>query len=290
MELSGKTKVYGLIGNPVEHSMSPFIHNMIASLLGDDLIYETFLVKKENLTQAILGAHALHIEGLNVTVPYKLNVMDSLVKIEEEAAQIGAVNTLVRTNDGFEGYNTDMPGLYQAMHAEGIQIEDETIIILGAGGAARAVAFMCVKYKARRVYLLNRTIDKAITLANQVNSYYGVDCIIPLSLEDIHKVPKGKYLAIQATVLGLYPNALECVTRDKEFYKKIHTGYDVIYNPGKTAFMKNVENEGGKAFNGLKMLLYQGVLAYEYWNNKKVPKEIVEQVYIKLQEELVKSV
>lgn len=290
MKIDGKTKVFGLIGNPVEHSFSPFIHNTIASLLGDNLIYEPFLVEDEGIAQAIIGAHALHIKGLNITVPFKQKVMNSLVKIDEEAKQIGAVNTLIRRKNGFEGCNTDMPGLYMAMQADEIKIEEETIIILGAGGAARAVAFMCAKYKAKRIYLLNRTLDKANLLATQVNSFYGSESVIPLALEDIYKIPQGKHLAIQATVLGLYPKISECITNDTDFYKKIHTGYDIIYNPQKTMFMKNVEAEGGKTFNGLKMLLYQAVLAYEYWNEKKISKEIIDEVYKKLQEELVKSV
>ena len=143
MQIDGHTKLCGLIGNPVAHTLSPLIHNTLAELTGISLVYGSFLVDQGKLAEAVPGAFALHIHGMNVTVPYKSDVIPLLSEIDELAEKIGAVNTLVRTEDGFKGYNTDMPGLYRAMCSDGMEIANREVLILGAGGAARAVAFLC---------------------------------------------------------------------------------------------------------------------------------------------------
>ncbi|MDE7277063.1 MAG: shikimate dehydrogenase, partial [Lachnospiraceae bacterium] len=159
--MDGKTRLCGLIGNPVEHTMSPVIHNTLAEKCGHNLVYVPFLVEQGRIEEAVTGAYALNVLGMNVTVPYKSDVIGSLVEVDELASHIGAVNTLVRTEEGYKGYNTDMTGLYRAMTSEGIRIEGEEIVLLGAGGAARAVAYLCGAQKAAKVYLLNRTLEKA---------------------------------------------------------------------------------------------------------------------------------
>ena len=138
--VDGKTAVCGLIGNPVEHTLSPVIHNTLARMTGENLIYVPFRVEKERVEDALKGAFALNVLGLNVTVPHKSEVLPYLDGVDEEAAMIGAVNTLVRTEKGYRGYNTDLPGLYRALLSEGIQVEGEEILLLGAGGASRAAA------------------------------------------------------------------------------------------------------------------------------------------------------
>lgn len=286
MSVDGKTKVCGLIGNPVAHTLSPLIHNTLAKKTGHNFIYVPFQVESGGVQNAVRGAYALQVLGLNVTVPHKSAVLGSLVEIDELADKIGAVNTLVRVNGGYKGYNTDMTGLHRALLSEKIRIKDEEILLLGAGGAARAVAFMCAYYGAKRVYLLNRTIEKAEAVAREVNEALQTECIVPMKLEDYQKLPQKQFLAIQGTSVGLYPNSQEAVISDTEFYKRIHTGYDLIYKPAKTQFMKLVEEAGGKAYNGLKMLLYQGIDAYELWNQTKVTDETANEIYELLQEEM----
>ncbi|WMC92285.1 shikimate dehydrogenase [Kineothrix sp. MB12-C1] len=284
-QIDGYTKTCGLIGNPVEHTMSPVIHNTLAQREGRNLVYVPLRVEKGGLKAAVEGAYALNMFGLNVTVPYKSEVIDSLTGIDEMAQKIGAVNTLVRTETGFRGYNTDMMGLYRAMCSENIVIEGEDIIILGAGGAARAVAYMCAIKGAGSVYLLNRTLHKAELVASEVNQVLGVDIIKPMKIADYDKLPgEKKYLAIQATSVGLYPDVEDAVITDKDFYEKIHTGFDLIYKPANTKFMMLVKEAGGQAFHGLKMLLYQGVIAYELWNNITVEEEDALLVYGKMKE------
>ncbi|MCM1127354.1 MAG: shikimate dehydrogenase [Lachnospiraceae bacterium] len=284
--IDGYTRCCGLIGNPVEHTLSPLIHNTLAELFSHNLVYVPFRVEEEQVRQAVEGAYALNVLGLNVTVPHKSRVMEGLKQIDDLAQKIGAVNTLVRCDGGFKGYNTDMPGLHRALTGEGIALEGQEVILLGAGGAARAVAFLCALHQAKRVYMLNRSIDKAKLVAEEVNAKSGRECIYPMALEDFRLLPDKKFLAIQATSVGLYPNTEEAVISDPAFYEKIHTGYDLIYKPRDTSFMKWVRQSGGKAYHGLKMLLYQGIIAYELWNGVTVSEEMAAQVYERLEREI----
>ena len=284
MIVDGKTKICGLIGNPVEHTLSPMIHNTLAGRLSHNLVYVPFPVETGKVAQAVAGADALNILGLNVTVPHKSEVIESLKEIDPLARDIGAVNTLVRTDGGYKGYNTDMEGLYRAMLSEDVKIEGEQIILLGAGGAARAVAYLCAVKGADKVYLLNRTLSKAQTVAEEVNGRTGRKIIIPMLTGDYVTLPDGKYLAIQGTSVGLAPHVDDAVISDAAFYEKLHTGFDLIYSPWETKFMQLTKKYGGRAYNGLKMLLYQGIIAYELWNNVHVSEEDAQAVYKKLRE------
>ena len=278
MKINGKTHTCGLIGNPVEHTMSPAIHNTLAEKMNINMVYVPFLVQQD-LEAAVKGAYVLNVQGMNVTVPYKSEVLEYLVSLDDLAKSIGAVNTLVRTEGGYKGYNTDMTGLYRAMKSYGIRLEGEEIILLGAGGAARAVAYMCVYYKAKKVYLLNRTVDKAKSIAEEIYNATGKDVIVPMQLDDYKKLGNEKMLCIQATSVGLSPKDDEVIISDEEFYKKIHTGYDLIYRPTNTKFMQLVKAHGGEAYHGLKMLLYQGIEAFELWNQVQVDETLCEYVY-----------
>lgn len=278
MEINGKTKLLGLIGNPVEHTLSPVIHNTIALHMQENMAYMPFPVK-EDIASAVKGAYALGVQGMNVTVPYKSDVIEYLEKIDTQADIIGAVNTLVRVEGGYKGYNTDLPGLYRAMKSEGIEVEGADIIILGAGGAARAAAFLCAFFHAKKVYLLNRTVEKAIHVADEVKIKTGFQDIFPMAIRDYDKIPGKGYLVLQATKVGLYPNVEETPVEDVAFFEKAAVVYDLIYTPQETKFMHLAREHGVKAYNGLKMLLYQGVAAYEMWNQMTVPEEIVQKAY-----------
>lgn len=279
MEINGYTRTCGLIGNPVEHTMSPVIHNTLADIMGENLTYVPFHVNDGLVEDAVKGAWALNLLGMNVTVPYKSDVIPYLSDIDPLAKKIGAVNTLVRTENGFKGYNTDMPGLYRAMCEDGVKVEGEDALILGAGGVARAVAMLLSEKNAASVTILNRTADKARRIADEVNGFAGRELVRVLPISEYDKLPDKKYLAIQATSVGMTPDVNVAVIEDEDFYKKIHTGYDLIFNPLETKFMKLVKAQGGKAFCGYKMLLYQGIIAYEYWTGRKVSDELAGEIY-----------
>ncbi len=280
MKIDGYTRTCGLIGNPVEHTMSPAIHNTLAEELSEKLVYVPFRVPEDKLGEAVEGAFALNLLGCNVTVPYKSRVIPFLKEIDPLARDIGAVNTLVRVEDGFKGYNTDMPGLYRAMCGDGVRLEGEKALILGAGGVARAVAMLLSVHGASQIVILNRTVEKAERLAEEINTLSGRQLAEAMALTDYGALPRGeKYLAIQATNLGMFPRVEEAVIEDRAFYEKIHTGYDLIFNPSRTKFMSLVEEMGGRAFNGLRMLLYQGIIAYELWTGVKVDEELAGKAY-----------
>ena len=281
--IDAKTKVCGLIGYPVGHSVSPIIHNTLAEMYGRNLVYVPLPVEPGKLQRAIEGAEAFGFAGMNVTVPYKSEVIPYLKDIDPLAERIGAVNTLVPVAGGYKGYNTDMTGLQRAMASDGVCLEGERVILLGAGGAARAVAFLCASAGVEAVYLLNRTPARAQEVAAEVNRVCGRDCIRPLA--GYGELPEGRFLAIQGTSAGLYPHVEDTPIADAAFFEKVHTGYDLIYRPGDTRFMQLVRSHGGRAFNGLKMLAYQGIHAFELWNGVHVDEALAETVIQKLRKE-----
>lgn len=285
----GYTRTCGLIGNPVKHTMSPLIHNSLASMTGINMVYIPFEVKEKELKNAIKGAVALDIQGMNVTIPYKTDVIPFLEDVDPLAKAIGAVNTLVRTeNGGFKGYNTDMTGLYHAMQDEGIELKGQTVVILGAGGVARPTAFLCANKGAKKVYILNRTFEKAVDVADEVNLALELtdsdEKVVPMLLGDYRKVLEAEdsFIAIQCTSVGLFPDVNSAVIEDEEFYKKVSSAMDLVYRPLQTKFLKLAKEAGAKTFSGLKMLLYQGIDAYELWNEDKgikITKDQADEIY-----------
>lgn len=291
-KIDARTALCGLIGNPVGHSISPFIHNTLADKLGINLAYTAFKVDSGEVETAVKGAYALGIKGMNVTVPHKQEVMGALVSVDELAKSIGAVNTLVRVDGGYKGYNTDYLGIKRQLVCDGIDITGREVIILGAGGASRAVTFMCATTGADRVYLLNRSVDKAEQLADDVNTYVGRMCVTAMPLDGCRKL-KGykdgsgyKYIVIQTTSKGLYPDVDGTPVEDEAFYDMVEAAADIIFNPSETRFMRMVREHGAKAYNGLEMLLYQGVAAFELWNDLEVPDEMCRELYELMKKEM----
>ena len=210
--ISGKAMVCGVIGNPM-------MHNYYGEALKLDYIYVPCNVDDDKVGEAIRGAYALGFEGINVTVPHKQRVMEHLLAIDDAARCIGAVNTLVRMEGGYKGYNTDADGLYRAIMGHGINPEGKDCLMIGAGGAAKAVAYMLI---------LNRTMDKARTLAEEMNRQFGRETIKAMALEDYGKLEKEHYLAFQTTSVGMYPKVGHAPIEDTAFYKKIQTAVDIV--------------------------------------------------------------
>ncbi len=278
----GNTIVCGIIGNPVRHTMSPLIHNSFSEMLGINLVYVPFEVPADGLKAAVRGAYELGIKGMNVTVPYKSDVLEYLKYTDPLAESIGAVNTLVRDEalKGYRGYNTDMTGLYRAMQEEGIELENETVVILGAGGVARPTAHLCINKGARKVYILNRTLEKAEAICAELED----DRVVAMDINNYHEIllREKSFFAIQCTSVGLFPDVNSAVIEDEEFYSHVHAALDVVYKPLDTKFLRLARAAGAKTFSGLKMLLYQGIDAYELWNadrGVKITKEQADEVY-----------
>lgn len=303
--INGKTGLLGLLGNPVEHSVSPVLHSALASLHNDNYAYLAFCVEKDRLKAAVEGAYALGAKGLNVTVPYKKDVMQYLCEIDQKAEIIGAVNTLVRTEHGYKGYNTDMPGLYRAMRYDGVSLEGKNVVVIGAGGVANAAIGMLFEAKVKKILILNRTKERVEQLAERfMKAYAGREITVKtasyeedyLAVMDemeqdtdrtdsaVQSEDSRNWIAIQATSLGMSPKTDEVAIEETGFYDRIACGYDLIFNPYETKFMKLVKEHGGKSYNGLRMLLFQGIYAYELWNDISIPDEWASEVLHQMKE------
>ncbi len=273
--ITGNAVVCGLIANPVGHSLSPFMHRLFAEAAGADYAYVPCLVQEDGLEDAVRGAYALGFRGLNVTIPYKQKVIRCLSRLDGSALHMGAVNTLLRTDDGFVGYNTDVEGLSRSMKRHGMRIKGSDCLLIGAGGAARAAACLFAEEGAASVTVLNRSRERAEEIAGMLRGLFrerqgdgghSEPEIRVLSLNEWERLEGDSYLAVQTTSVGMHPNGDAAPIEDKRFYRKIRSAVDVIYTPVRTRFARMVEEAGGTCVNGLDMLLYQGAAAFELWN------------------------
>lgn len=280
---NGETSVYGVIGSPIHHTFSPEIQNTFASAAGKNIIYVPFLVSPEGLKSAIKGAYELNIKGLNVTVPHKKTVMAELCGIDKRAEQIGAVNTLKYTENGYVGYNTDFIGILYALKNKGIEIKDKTVLLLGAGGCACAAAVMAVSEGAKRLVIANRTAENAIKLKEHINKFYDTEIIVTdMSL-------KGNFdrceIAVNTTVLGFGDNIGINPVKDINDYKRlgIEACFDAIYAPWETQFLIDAKSLGITAVNGFDMLVYQAAAAQEIWFDTTYDKALMENTRAELE-------
>lgn len=285
--ITGTTRVCGIMANPVEHSMSPVMQNFYGEATGKDFAYIPLKVEEDQVEAAVKGAYAMNFLGMNVTVPHKQSVIPYLREIDKAAEAIGAVNTLVRIQGGFKGYNTDAAGLYRSMKEKNVKIQGASAVLLGAGGAAKAAAYVLMEHGAENVYILNRNEERAGRLADDMNKLAGRPVFFGKPLSWYREIPEGKYICIQTTSVGMHPHDQEVLISDEDFYRKISAAMDVVYTPLETQFMKKVKKAGGQAFNGLDMLIYQGIIAYELWNpDVKIDAETIEKAREKMIEML----
>ena len=286
--ISAHTGLLGLIGHPVGHSKSPLIQNRLAEHFDLDLRYLAYDVEPDSLRAAAEGAYALKIKGLNVTVPHKQAVREFVAAEDEMAARIGAVNTLKREADGWHGYNTDMPGFLRALDSDGVSLKGKNVVVLGAGGAARAIVCGILESGAGKLLIYNRTLENAVKMQEYFAGFYPeADMTCASSAEDLVTIMKAcddDWIAVNTTSVGMHPNVDDILIDDKRFYALCRTGVDIIFNPPVTSFMKAVEKaqEGNHAYNGLKMLLFQGVRSFEIWNDVEVPDEVSMEIYKEL--------
>jgi shikimate dehydrogenase len=271
--ITGKTSVFGIIGDPVEHTLSPGMHNAAFEKLGLDNIYVPFHVKAEELEDAINGAFALGIRGLNVTIPHKTEVIKYLDYLDIAAGLIGAVNTIEFGENGAVGHNTDGIGAVRAIE-EVNSVKNKKVMILGAGGAARAISFQILLSGAESLVISNRTIEKALELKNDLVEKLEPDVKITDLGDELEKELKETDILINTTPIGMYPNISQkpLVTSDM-----MHKGLivnDIVYNPLKTGLIVEAENAGAETISGVKMLIYQGVEAFRIWTGIEPPIEV----------------
>lgn len=270
MDVSGKTKIAGIFGNPISHTLSPAMHNSAFRTLGLDMRYIPFRVLPEDLPGAVHAIRSLNLIGVNITVPHKENVIPLLDEVDKEALFIGAVNTIVNSERTLKGYNTDGRGFMSSLSEEGITVDGMEIVIIGAGGASRAISYY-LSEKASKLSLYDVARPKAEKLIKDLKK---IRSNISL-LKDIKDLGQP-HVIINATPLGLKPDDPPPLNPD--FIKPDMIICDLIYK--KTHLLQEAENKGAKTINGSGMLLWQGVLAFELWTGIKPPVDVMRQALL----------
>jgi shikimate dehydrogenase len=268
--ISGKTRVCGIIGDPIEHTVSPAMQNAAFRVTGSDYIYLAFKVRKEDLGQALQGVRALNLRGLNVTIPHKVAVIPFLDEIDTLAENIGAVNTIVNEDGTLKGYNTDAMGFLKALLAENIQPERKKIVILGAGGAARAISFI-LSDKGADLTILNRHFESAQKLADRTIQLFRRDVrSFELNRDNLKTVLAEADILVNTTSLGMVPEE-EQTPVPARLIKPGLVVFDIIYNPLKTRLLSEAEKRGAQTISGIEMLVRQGAAAFELWTGHRAP-------------------
>jgi shikimate dehydrogenase len=269
MMISGKTKIFGIFGYPVEHTFSPGMHNAAFSKIGLNASYVPFAVSPERLGDAVKAIVPLGLRGLNVTVPHKVNVLAYLDELSEEARLIGAVNTIEVREGMLIGHNTDGRGFLRAVREDaGFNPKGKNVLFIGAGGAARAVGFSLALAGARKISFHDVDARKASSLAQDIYQKTGADAGA-IDQDQLAASAEEADCLIHATPLGLKRS--DPLPIAKNLVMKKHLVCDLVYNPPETALLKVAKARGAKRFSGLGMLLYQGVIAFEIWTGKKAP-------------------
>ena len=271
MQINGKTRITGLFGYPVEHTLSPAMHNAAFEATGLNYCYVPFLVHPEYLESAVNAIKALGLSGMNVTVPHKEKVLPFLDEIHEEASFIGAVNTIVNSDGKLTGHNTDGRGFIQSLLESGISIEAKNILIIGAGGASRAISYyLSQKSETLSLYDIDKEkLEKLVRDLKKIRNNVS-------RLDDISNIEKYQII-INATPLGLKEK--DPLPFNVSLLKKEQTVCDLIYK--QTRLLEEASKKGCITLNGLGMLLWQGVFAFELWTGKKPPVEIMRDALIK---------
>ncbi len=278
--ITGKTSVFGIIGDPVEHSLSPGMHNAAFDSVGLDHIYVPFHVKTAELEDAINGARAMEIRGLNVTIPHKTEVIKYLDYLDIAAGLIGAVNTIEFGENGAVGHNTDGIGAIRAIE-DVATVKDKKIMILGAGGAARAISFQLLLSGAESLVISNRTIGKAEELKDDLVEKLDQEVIITDLGQDLEKELEDTDILINTTPIGMYPNINHKPLITADMMHKELLVNDIVYNPLKTGLIMEAEEAGAKTISGIKMLMYQGIESFRIWTGIEPPVEIFESALLK---------
>jgi len=279
--ISGRTRICGIIGDPIEHSMSPVMHNAAFKNKGVDYVYLPFRVKKEELGKAIEGMRALNIRGLNITIPHKVAVIQFLDELDPLADKIGAVNTIVNNDGVLTGYNTDATGFLQALLERGIEPRGKSVVILGAGGASRAISFILAE-RGSSLVILNRTRNKAKICADRISEIFQSEATaLKLNRENLAAALSQADILINATSVGMSPNINETPVTSN-LLKPSLVVFDIVYNPIKTRLQREAEAAGATVISGLDMLVWQGALAFEKWTGLKAPIRVMREKVIKV--------
>jgi shikimate dehydrogenase len=284
--ISSRTKVCGIFGYPLEHTFSPAMHNAAFEAAGLDFVYLPFPVDADRLQQAVAAVKSLGLVGVNVTIPHKEAVLPLLDELSEEARLIGAVNTIVNHSGRLYGENTDGRGFLCSLRKTANFLPSgKTVLLLGAGGAARAVAVELALAGVRKIILTNRSKSRAEEMAAYLSSRIGT-CTEVLTWPEPEDLLPGEALqsadlVVQATSLGMYPCCAQTVPLPFNLFRPGQVACDLVYNPVQTEFLRRAGEAGATVMGGLGMLLHQGALAFELWTGKAAPLEAMGKALVK---------
>jgi len=260
------SKTFAVIGDPINHSLSPNIHSAAFRELNLDCSYIGYRIPKEELEEGIEGLKKIKITGFNVTIPHKIKIMKYLDKIDESCSLIGAANTIVNTDGILKGYNTDMDGFLEPFKKKGLKIINSKVLLLGAGGAARAIVAGFAKAKAKSITIANRTLENAEKLSEFAEKI-GLSADV-IKIENVKDSAKNYDIIVNATSIGL-KNEQSIISLDGVNEKTIV--YDIVYMPMNTDFIKKAKENGAVVIYGYEMLLGQATRAFEIWHNMEAP-------------------
>ncbi len=264
--LDSKEKLFGLLGNPLGHSLSPLLHKYLLKKIGQEGQYRMFEIKENQLAETVNGMKTDGFLGFNVTIPYKQAIVRYLDEVDEEAHFIGAVNTVFFSKDRLLGFNTDGQGFVAAMKNSEVDLDNCSAIVLGAGGAARAVTFNLIRHGAKKLFIFNRTEQSTKNLVKEVReTFQSVEVDSgDLDAKAISSVLGSFQLIINSTSLGMWPD----ISKTPYFFERGASGQvaiDLVYNPLQTKFLKSAQEAGAKTVDGLDMFIFQGSASLKIW-------------------------
>jgi shikimate dehydrogenase len=275
MEINAHTQFCGVIGNPVEHSLSPAIHNAAFQKLGLNFVYLAFRV--EAIGDAIKGLRALgNFRGASVTIPHKVAAVSFLDSVEPTARHIGAINTIVAAGGTLTGYNTDATGALRALREGGVALKGKQVVMLGSGGAARAIAFaLGTEAGINRLAILGIDDQERIALARDLRSKTGMTVQeSPLDESTLRKVLPETHLLIHCTPMGMSPKVHETPVSATLLHAGL-TVMDIVYNPRDTQLLKDAKAAGCRTIPGLEMFLHQAATQFELWTSQAAPADVM---------------
>ncbi len=277
VQISGKSSVFAVIGDPIEHTLSPLMHNRAIKAMGLDAVYVSLHVRPDDLERAIKGMKALGIGGMNVTVPHKTAVMALMDDLSDEARAVGAVNTIIPKDGGLYGDNTDGYGFLKCLAEGGLPVLPERVCIIGAGGAARGVAFACAgREEVKELAIINRTVGKAEALADEIACFSGkVVEPAPADKQSFKRHAGGAGLVVNTTSVGMFPNEGVSPLPDPSIFHEGQYTADIVYVPLRTKFLDDAEANGAKSIEGLAMLAWQGARSLSLWTGMEAPGEVM---------------
>ncbi len=278
-QINGSTELTGIIGYPITHSVSPQMHNAAYEKLGLNFCYVPLSIKPNNIDKALEGIRMLGFVGVNVTIPHKEVIIPHLDEVTKLARLIGAANVILNQEGHLVGYNTDGPGFIDSLTEDaGFNVKGKRAVVLGAGGAAKAVALMLAQDKIKTLVISDVIYDKAKTLCEYISSHFEIaPYACPANSKELKKSVAECDLLVNATPLGTYPKVNGCPIDETYDIPSGAIVYDLVYNPLETKLLKLAKSKGAKPVSGLGMLIRQGALAFSLFTEEEAPIKIMKE-------------